>query len=274
KNMKADYILANPPFNISDWGGEQLADDVRWAYGIPPAGNANYAWLQHMIYHLSPNGIAGVVLANGSLSSNTSNEGEIRKNLLEADLIDCIVAMPDKLFYSTGIPASLWIINRNKKGDAKHRNREKEILFIDARQLGEMIDRRHRELNEKDISKIAETYHQWKNSDNGELRIENEELENDHEMLLVAEGSAKYRVLKEYEDIKGFCYSAKLEEIREYEYVLTPGRYVGIEEAEDDGIPFEEKMGNLTSELAELLAKSRHLEEEIRKNLGGIGYEF
>lgn len=244
KNIKADYILANPPFNISDWGGEQLKDDVRWAYGIPPAGNANYAWLEHMIYHLSPSGTAGIVLANGSLSSNTSNEGEIRKNLLEADLVDCIVAMPDKLFYSTGIPVSLWILNRNKKGDTKHRNREKEILFIDARQLGEMIDRRHRELKEADVQKIADTYHQWRNTDST------------------------------YEDIKGFCKSAKLEDVREHEYVLTPGRYVGIEDAEDDGIPFEEKMENMTSELAELFDKSHHLEEEIRKNLGGIGYGF
>lgn len=243
KNLKADYILANPPFNVSDWGGEQLTEDVRWAYGIPPAGNANYAWLQHMIYHLSPNGVAGVVLANGSLSSNTSNEGEIRKNILEADLVDCIVALPDKLFYTTGIPACLWILNRNKKGNEKYRNREHEILFIDARQLGELIDRRHRELSEDDINKIADTYHQWRNQDG------------------------------KYEDIKGFCKSATLEEIRKHEYVLTPGRYVGIEELEDDGVPFEEKMESLTSELAKLFTKSRQLEEEIRKNLEGIGYE-
>lgn len=244
KNMKADYILANPPFNISDWGGNNLTDDARWNYGIPPAGNANYAWLQHMIYHLSPNGTAGIVLANGSLSSNTSNEGEIRKNMLEADLVDCIVAMPDKLFYSTGIPVSLWILSRNKDGNAKYRARKNEILFIDARSLGEMIDRRHRELTKDDIDKISATYHNWRNHDG------------------------------EYEDIKGFCKSANIEEVREHEYVLTPGRYVGIEDVEDDGIPFEEKMENYTAELAELFAKSRHLEDEIRKNLGGIGYEF
>src|SRR5690554_2909344 len=243
KNLKADYILANPPFNVSDWGGEQLTEDVRWAYGIPPVGNANYAWLQHMIYHLSPNGVAGVVLANGSLSSNTSNEGEIRKNILEADLVDCIVALPDKLFYTTGIPACLWILNRNKKGNEKYRNREHEILFIDARQLGELIDRRHRELSDEEINKIADTYHQWRNQDG------------------------------KYEDIKRFCKSATLEEIRKHEYVLTPGRYVGIEELEDDGVPFEEKMESLTSELAKLFTKSRQLEEEIRKNLEGIGYE-
>jgi type I restriction enzyme M protein len=244
KTLKADFILANPPFNISDWGGNQLTDDVRWKFGIPPAGNANYAWLQHTIYHLAPNGSAGIVLANGSLSTNTSNEGEIRKNLLEEDMVDAIVALPDKLFYSTGIPVSLWILNRNKKDNPKYRSREHEVLFIDARQLGEMIDRRHRELTEEDISKISETYHEWRNIDG------------------------------EYEDIKGFCKSAKIEEIREHEYVLTPGRYVGIEDVEDDGIPFDEKMENMTAELAELFAKSRHLEEEIRKNLGGIGYEF
>ena len=244
KTLKADYILANPPFNISDWGGNQLTDDVRWKFGIPPAGNANYAWLQHMVYHLAPNGSAGIVLANGSLSTNTSNEGEIRKNLLEEDMVDAIVALPDKLFYSTGIPVSLWILNRNKKDNPKFRSREHEVLFIDARQLGEMIDRRHRELTEEDVRKISETYHEWRNIDG------------------------------EYEDIKGFSKSAKIEDIREHEYVLTPGRYVGIEDVEDDGIPFDEKMENMTSELAELFAKSRHLEDEIRKNLGGIGYEF
>lgn len=277
KNMKADYILANPPFNISDWGGEQLKDDVRWAYGIPPAGNANYAWLQHMIYHLSPNGTAGIVLANGALSSNTSNEGEIRKNMLEADLVDCIVAMPDKLFYSTGIPVSLWILNRNKKGSPKHRNRENEVLFIDARQLGEMIDRRHRELSEVDINKIADTYHQWRNMNSAKYSTYTREHSNSTKLndaygtLLAAEDSG---TPQGYEDIKGFCYSATIEEIRENEYILTPGRYVGVEEAEDDGVEFEEKMENMTRELSELFEKSRRLEEEIRKNLGGIGYEF
>jgi len=248
KSLKADYILANPPFNISDWGGEQLADDVRWKFGVPPTGNANYAWLQHMVYHLAPNGSAGIVLANGSLSSNTSNEGEIRKNLLEGDMVDAIVALPDKLFYSTGIPVSLWILNRNKENNPKFRNRKHEVLFIDARHLGEMIDRRHRELttdvDENDVWKISNVYHEWRNLDGT------------------------------YEDVKGFCKSAKIEEIREHEYVLTPGRYVGIEDAEDDGIPFEEKMENMTSELAELFAKSRHLEDDIRKNLGGLGYDF
>ncbi len=244
KNLKADYILANPPFNVSEWGGEKLTEDARWKYGIPPAGNANYAWLQHMIFHLAPNGVAGVVLANGSLSSNTSNEGEIRKNLIEEDIVDCIVALPDKLFYTTAIPACLWILNRNKQNNPKHRSRKHEFLFIDARKLGQLVDRRHRELTDEDIKKIAETYHNWRNKDG------------------------------KYEDIKGFCKSVAIDELREHEYILTPGRYVGIEESEDDGIDFEEKMENLTSELSELFAKSRYLEEEIKKNLRGLGYEM
>ena len=244
KTLKADYVLANPPFNISDWGGNKLTEDVRWKYGVPPEGNANYAWLEHIVYHLAPNGVAGVVLANGALSSNTSNEGVIRKNLVDAKLVDAIVALPEKLFYSTQIPVSLWILNRNKKDNPKFREREDEILFIDGRNLGELVDRKHRELSSEDIKKISDTYHNYRNL-NGQ-----------------------------YEDIQGFCKAAKLDEVREHEYVLTPGRYVGIEEQEDDGIPFEEKMKALTSQLGELFEKSRSLEDEIRKNLGGIGYEF
>jgi type I restriction enzyme M protein len=244
RTLKADYILANPPFNISDWGGSKLIDDVRWKFGTPPEGNANYAWLQHMAYHLAPNGVAGIVLANGSLSSNSSNEGVIRKNLINADLVDAIVSLPGNLFYSTAIPVCLWILSRNKKQSSKFRSHENEILFIDARNLGEMVDRRHRELSNEDINEIAKTYQNWRNL-NGE-----------------------------YTDIQGFCKAAKIEEISEHEYILTPGRYVGIEELEDDGIPFEEKMENLTSELGELFAKSRLIEEEVRKNLGGIGYEI
>lgn len=244
KTLKADYVLANPPFNISDWGGNKLTDDIRWKYGVPPEGNANYAWLEHIVYHLAPNGVAGIVLANGALSSNTSNEGVIRKNLVDAKLVDAIVALPDKLFYSTGIPVSLWILNRNKIDNPKFRKRADEILFIDGRNLGTMVDRRHRELSDEDVKKIADTYHNYRNIDGN------------------------------YEDVQGFCKAAKLEEVREHEYVLTPGRYVGIEEQEDDGVPFEEKMEVLTSELGELFEKSRSLEEEIRKNLGGIGYEF
>lgn len=272
KNLKADYILANPPFNVSDWGGDRLKDDVRWKYGIPPEGNANFAWLQHILHHLAPNGIAGVVLANGALSSNTSNEGEIRKNILEADLVDAIVALPDKLFYSTGIPVSLWILNRNKKNNPKYRNREHEVLFIDARKLGTMVDRRHRELSEEDINKIADTYHKWRNKSNEQVRSKGNDIDENCESLpMAAENESTYAG---YENIKGFCYSATLDEIREHEYILTPGRYVGIEDEQDDGIPFEEKMENLTSELSELFAKSRRLEEAIRKNLGGIGYEI
>ncbi|MFD4852268.1 type I restriction-modification system subunit M [Bacillus mycoides] len=244
RTLKADYILANPPFNISDWGGNKLTDDVRWKFGIPPEGNANYAWLQHMVYHLAPNGVAGIVLANGSLSSNISNEGEIRKNLIKEDLIDCIVALPDKLFYSTAIPVCLWIMNRNKKAHGTFRNREQEILFIDARDLGTMVDRRHRELSNKDINKIAETYHNWRN------------------------------ITGDYKNIAGFCKTEKLEKVCEYEYVLTPGRYVGIKVAKDDGISFEEKMGDLTSELGELFSESHRLEEEIKKRILGIGFEM
>lgn len=244
KTLKADYVLANPPFNISDWGGNKLTDDIRWKYGVPPEGNANYAWLEHIVYHLAPNGVAGIVLANGALSSNTSNEGVIRKNLVDAKLVDAIVALPDKLFYSTGIPVSLWILNRNKIDNPKFRKRADEILFIDARNLGTMVDRRHRELSDEDVKKIADTYHNYRNIDGN------------------------------YEDVQGFCKAAKLEEVREHEYVLTPGRYVGIEEQEDDGVPFEEKMEALTSELGKLFEKSRSLEEEIRKNLGGIGFRL
>lgn len=244
KTLKADYVLANPPFNISDWGGNKLTDDIRWKYGVPPEGNANYAWLEHIVYHLAPNGVAGIVLANGALSSNTSNEGVIRKNLVDAKLVDAIVALPDKLFYSTGIPVSLWILNRNKIDNPKFRKRADEILFIDGRNLGTMVDRRHRELSDEDVKKIADTYHNYRNIDGN------------------------------YEDVQGFCKAAKLEEVREHEYVLTPGIYVGIEEQEDDGVPFEEKMEALTSELGELFEKSRSLEDEIRRNLGGLGYEL
>lgn len=244
KTLKADYILANPPFNIKDWGGDMLTEDVRWKFGVPPEGNANYAWLEHMVYHLAPNGVAGIVLANGSLSTNTSGEGDIRRNLIEGKLVDAIVALPEKLFYTTGIPVCLWILNRNKIDNPNFRKREDEILFIDARKLGGMVDRTHKELSDEDIKKIAETYHNYRNIDG------------------------------KYEDVQGFCKAAELQEVRENEYVLTPGRYVGIEEEEDDGIPFDEKMKSLTSELGELFEKSRTLENEIRKNLGGIGYEF
>ena len=245
KSLKADYILANPPFNIHDWGGERLREDVRWKYGIPPVGNANYAWIEHKIFHLAPSGTAGFVLANGSMATNTNAEAKIRKNIIVADLVDTMVALPSQLFYSAQIPVCLWFITRNKAA-RDHRNRKGEILFIDARKLGYMEDRVHRNLSDEDIQRIAGTYHSWRG-----------EQGND-----------------EYKDIKGFCKSTKLEEIREHEYIITPGRYVGIKEIEDDGEPFEDKMERLTSELSEQFAKSRKLEDEIRSNLKGIGYEF
>jgi len=243
KDLKADYVLANPPFNDSDWGGEQLQDDVRWQYGTPPAGNANFAWVQHFVHHLAPNGIAGFVLANGSMSSNTSGEGEIRKNLVEADLVDCMVALPGKLFYSTQIPVCLWFLARNKK-DKRFRTRTGETLLIDARNQGSMIDKVHRELTEEDLTKIAGTYHAWRGD----------------------KASAKY------EDVAGFCKASTTEEIAEHGHVITPGRYVGAAAVEDDGEPFEEKMPRLVAELNEQFEQSAALEAEIRSNLEGLGY--
>ena len=236
KNLKADYILANPPFNQSDWGQPLLVDDARWKWGTPPQGNANYGWIEHMLDKLSQKGKAGVVLANGSLSSNTSGEGEIRRKILEDDLVDCIVALPDKLFYTTGIPVCIWFFNRDKK----HKG---QTLFIDARKMGDMVNRRLRELSDEDIKKIANTYIAWQNEDG-------------------------------YEDVQGYCKVASIDEIKEHDYILTPGRYVGIEEVEDDGEDFEEKMERLTNTLANQFKKSRELEEEIRKQLGGIGYKL
>jgi len=243
KDLKADFILANPPFNDSDWKGEQLRDDVRWKYGVPPTGNANFAWVQHFIYHLSPKGIAGFVLANGSMSSNQSNEGEIRKNIIEADIVDCMVSLPTQLFYNVMIPACLWFVSRDKKNH-KFKDRRGKVLFIDARKMGLMIDRRHRELTEKEINKIADIYHAWR-----------------------GEGGR-------YKDEKGFCKSTTLEEIKSQGYILTPGRYVGTEEVEEDDEKFNEKMKRLTKELSEQFEKSIELEKEIKKNLKGLGYEI
>lgn len=236
KGLKADFVLANPPFNLSDWGQEKLVQDPRWKYGIPPKGNANMAWVEHMIDKLSMNGKAAIILANGSLSANTSGEGEIRKNIIDADLVDCIIAMPTNLFYTVTVPCSIWILNRNKKQKGK-------TLFINANNLGTMVTRRLRELTEKDIRKIAVTYHKHQNGDN-------------------------------YEDVKGFCYSATIEEVSNNDYVLTPGRYVGVEETEDDDIPFEEKMEKLTKELGMQFEESHNLENEIKKNLEAIGFKF
>jgi type I restriction enzyme M protein len=235
-DLKADYILANPPFNISDWGGERLRDDQRWKYGVPPAGNANFAWVQHMAHHLAPKGVAGFVLANGSMSSNQSGEGEIRRNLIEAGLVDCMVAMPGQLFYSTQIPVCLWFLARNR------RNRRDELLFIDARKLGRMSDRTHRELTDDDINHIAGTYHAWRDRS------------------------------EEYEDVPGFCKSATLEEVAKHDHVLTPGRYVGAEPQPDDGEPFHDKMTRLAQQWREQQAEARSLDEEIAANLEMLGY--
>jgi type I restriction enzyme M protein len=240
-DLKADFILANPPFNISDWGGERLRDDVRWKYGVPPAGNANYAWVQHMVHHLAPSGVAGFVLANGSMSSNTSGEGEIRRTLVEADMVDCMVALPGQLFYTTQIPVCLWFLARNK-ANGKFRDRRGQTLFIDARKLGVLIDRTHRELTDAEIAQIAETYHSWRSKEQ--------------------EG---------YQDIAGFCKSATTEEIAGHGYVLTPGRYVGAAEAEEDDEPFAEKLARLTATLEQQFVESARLEQVIRESLRGLG---
>ena len=231
--LKADFIMANPPFNLSDWGADKLQDDVRWKFGIPPSGNANFAWLQHMIHHLSPKGKIGMVLANGSLSSQTGGEGTIRENIIKADLIEGIVALPSQLFYTTGIPVSLWFLNREKKQKDK-------ILFVDARNMGTMVTRKLRELQKADIKKIADTFDKYNDG-----TLENE---------------------------KGFCAVVALGDVAKQDYILTPGRYVGIAEQEDDGIPFQEKMDKLTTELSDLFAQSHDLEDEIRKQLASIGF--
>lgn len=244
KDLKADYVLANPPFNDSDWGGDALQDDVRWKYGAPPRGNANYAWVQHFIHHLGPKGIAGFVLANGSMSSNQSGEGEIRKNIVEADLVDCMVALPGQLFYSTQIPVCLWFLARDRK-NGRFRDRRGQTLFLDARKLGVLIDRVHRELTDAEIERLAGTYHAWR-------------------------GDKK---AGKYEDIPGFCKSATKEEIAQHGYVLTPGRYVGAEAVEDDDEPFDEKMRRLVGELNQQFAESCKLERAICTSLQELGYE-
>ena len=249
RDLKADFILANPPFNISDWGGERLRDDVRWAFGTPPAGNANYGWLQHIFHHLSPHGFAGVVLANGSMSSQQSGEGEIRKAMIEADAVDCMVALPGQLFYSTQIPACLWILAKDRSNglvkNSKLRDRRGEILFIDARNLGVLVDRTRRELTDQDISKIAATYHAWRGEKDA----------------------------GEYADVPGYCKAASLEEVRKHGHVLTPGRYVGAAVQEVDGEVFEEKMQRLVVQWREQQVQARKLDLLIEANLEGLGYE-
>lgn len=241
-DLKADFIMANPPFNISDWGGDRLTGDQRWRHGTPPKGNANFAWLQHILHHLAPRGTAGVVLANGSMSSQQSGEGEIRKAMVEADVVDCMVALPGQLFFSTQIPACLWILARDKSANG-HRDRRGEILFIDARKLGFMVDRVRREFSGEDIARIADAYHRWRNQD--------------HDAA--------------YADEPGFCKAATLEEVREHGHVLTPGRYVGAADAEDDGVPFEEKFEELRGQLQAQFAEGRALEERIERALSGVG---
>ena len=233
-SLKADFIMANPPFNLSNWGQDKLKDNVRWKYGLPPSGNANYAWIQHMIHHLAPNGKIGLVLANGALSTQTSGEGEIRKRIIEDDLIEGIVAMPTQLFYSVTIPVTLWFISRNKKQKGK-------TLFIDARKMGYMVDRKHRDFTQDDIKKLSDTFTAFQ------------------------EGTL--------EDKKGFCAVVTTDDIAKQDYILTPGRYVGIEEQEDDGEPFEDKMKRLSSELSKMFEQSNTLQDEIKKNLESIGFE-
>ena len=233
KDTKVDYIIANPPFNVSDWGGDRLREDVRWKYGIPPVGNANYAWLQHIIHHLAPNGTAGVVLDNGSMSSNTKGEGDIRQSLVENDLVDCMVALPGNLFYGVTISCCLWFFAKNKTTEG-FRSRKGEVLFIDARKLGTMTNRVLRDFSSEDTLEISDTYHAWRGqSDAIERR-------------------------GEYENVSGFCYSANLEDIKTHGYVLTPGRFVGAEDELDDGQPFEERFATLQEKLEEQLAQAQH----------------
>lgn len=243
KDLTADFIMANPPFNVSDWNGDMPRDDHRWAYGLPPIGNANYAWLQHFISKLSNNGTAGIVLPNGSLNSSTGGEGEIRKAIIEANLIDCMVALPSQLFYNTMIPACLWFIAKNKT-NGKFRSRRNEVLFIDASNLGSMTSRHNRELSDEDIKEITNTYHKWRNTDGN------------------------------YSDIAGLCRSVTLEEVVQNNYILVPGRYVGTKVIEESGIPFDEKMEALLTKLEEQFAKGSELESTIRENLKGIKYGF
>jgi type I restriction enzyme M protein len=242
-DLKADFILANPPFNVSDWGGHLLREDRRWAYGAPPAGNANFAWVQHIIHHLAPGGVAGFVLANGSMSSNQSGEGEIRKNIIEADLVDCMIALPGQLFYSTQIPACLWFLARDRQ-DGRFRDRRGEVLFVDTRKLGSMVDRTHREFTDADVARIAGTYHAWR----GESEA------------------------GQYANIPGFCKSATLDEVRKHGHVLTPGRYVDPAAADDDIEPFEEKMARLAGILREQASEAARLDVAIITSLKELGY--
>jgi type I restriction enzyme M protein len=281
-DLKADFILANPPFNISDWGSARLQGDKRWQYGVPPAGNANFAWVQHIVHHLAPAGVAGFVLANGSMSSNQSGEGEIRRSLIEADLVDCMVALPGQLFYSTQIPACLWFLRRDKRslpsplrgrgaGGAGD-DRRKHILFIDARKLGRMVDRTHRELTDEDIARIADTYHAWRGENE---RSEVSAQANAANVKPRSGGRSQKEAgahLPPYADLPGFCKSAPLDDVRKHGHVLTPGRYVGAEAQEDDGEPFAEKMQRLAAQLREQQAEAAKLDATIAANLRELGF--
>ena len=286
KDLKAQFVIANPPFNDSDW--HRVDDDVRWQYGIPPKGNANFAWVQHFIHHLAPDGYAGFVLANGSMSSNQSGEGDIRKAIIEADLVDCMVALPGQLFYSTQIPVCLWFLTKNKN-DGKRRDRRKQTLFIDARKLGTLVDRVHRELTDEDINKISSTYHAWRSNPPQSPFAKGGGAEISHFESGVAGmgslppnsqkgGGAEVPPFEKgglggiYQDIPGFCKSADLDLIKQHGHVLTPGRYVGAEEIEDDGEPFEEKMTRLVAELNGQFTESAKLEKQIKQNLASLGH--
>jgi len=292
-DLKADFILANPPFNISDWGGERLADDQRWQYGTPPKGNANFGWVQHIVHHLAPTGVAGFVLANGSMSSGQSGEGDIRKNLIEAEWVDCMVALPGQLFYSTQIPACLWFLARGRK-------RRGEVLFIDARNLGTMVDRTHRELSDDDIARIAGTYHSWRNhapfpstegpspstdipppspwaesplpSPSGREKAPTNPSPLEGESLPRTRSRGRVRGESVYADVPGFCKSASLADIRRHGHVLTPGRYVGAAPQADDGEPFEDKMKRLVADLRTQQAEGARLDAAIAENLERLGF--
>ncbi|MCY4491728.1 MAG: class I SAM-dependent DNA methyltransferase [Thaumarchaeota archaeon] len=243
KDLRANFILANPPFNDSDWSGDQLQDDVRWKYGVPPTGNANFAWIQHFIHHLSPSGTAGFVMSNGSMSSDMSNEGEIRQKIVERDLVECVVALPTQLFYNTQIPSCLWFVSKDKKNH-QFRDRQKQVLFIDARNMGMMRDRRHRDLTDDDIAKITNTYHSWRSKKS------------------------------KYKDVVEFCKSVQISDIEKHGWVLTPGRYVGFKEDDENTDVFEEKMKKLTAELTTQFQEGKKLEREIKKNLTKIGFKI
>ena len=281
-DLRADYILANPPFNVSDWGGERLRDDRRWEHGVPPVSNANFAWVQHFLYHLAPRGTAGFVLANGSMSSNQSGEGEIRKNLIEAGLVDCIIALPGQLFRSTQIPACLWFLSRDRRtpnvgaGLVPAQDLHVETLFIDARKMGHMIDRTRRDLSPEHIARIADTYHAWRgharHSRAQPALVPRHGGGNPEDQSLPRTRSGGEGQIEGYADIPGFCKSATLEEIRKHGHVLTPGRYVGAEPQPDDGEPFDEKMARLTAQWREQQAESQRLDAAIEENLNRLGF--